>query len=173
MWKGERGTGEGDEEKTRHSQKALYRSPSYHRGRAHFFAYRKWGRRAEVGEVDDDDDDDDDDIRFCARIRIAIVSIVRLSPSFSLVLRPSSLLPLFPLRRPLLPFSRVFPSTRFSRSPWVGRSQHRPIRPSFVRIPTYSYSRSTSPCKTKRGKGEPDLSPLNGINKLYYACTSP
>lgn len=163
MWKGERGTDEGDEEKTRRSQKALYRSPSYHRGRAHFFAYRKWGRRAEVGEVDDDnddDDDDDDDIRFCARIRIAIVSIVRLPPSFSLVLRPPSLLPLFPLRRPLLPFSRVFPSTRFSRSPWVGRSQHRPIRPSFVRIPTYSYSRSTSPCKTKRGEGGAGLKPV-------------
>jgi len=22
-------------------------------------------------------------------------------------------------------------------------------------------------------QAEPDLSPLNGINKLYYACTSP
>jgi len=57
--------------------------PSYHCERVHFFAYRKWGRCAAVGEVDDDDDDDD--IRFCARIRIAIVSIVCLPPSFSLV----------------------------------------------------------------------------------------
>lgn len=39
----------------------------------------------------------------------------------------------------------------------------------FLPVYTYSYSRSTWPTKG----GEPDLSPLNGINKLYYACTSP
>jgi len=69
--------------------------------------------------------------------------------------------------------SRVFPLTRFSRLPWVGRSQHRLIRPSFVRIPTRIPDLL---CRAKvggRGEGEPDLSPLNGINKLYYACTSP
>lgn len=68
--------------------------------------------------------------------------------------------------------SRVFPLTRFSRSPWVGRSQHRPIRPSFVYLlvfPIYF----TVQRERGREKGEPDLSPLNGINKLYYACTSP
>lgn len=64
--------------------------------------------------------------------------------------------------------SRVFPSTRFSRSRWVGRSQHRPNRPSVYLLvfPIYFTVR-------KEGEGEPDLSPLNGINKLYYACTSP
>lgn len=154
---------ESGEEKTRHPQKALYRSPSYHRGRAHFFAYRKWGRRAEVGEVDDDDDDDD--IRFCARIRIAIVSI-RLPPSFSLV----SVLHFF-FFLVLCPFESI-PLDSFLTLV-VGRSIATSADSALLRSYTYSYSRSTSPCKTGRGKGKPDLSPLNGINKLYYACTSP
>lgn len=124
---------ENGKEKTRHSQKVLYQSPSYHRGRAHFFAYRKWGRRrAEVGEVDDDDDDDD--IRFCARTRVYALPSSPSSSSLRLsLLSPSSTSSSF---SSFAAPSRVFPSTRFSRSPWVGRSQHRPIRPSFVRIPT-------------------------------------
>lgn len=119
------------EEKTRRSQKALYRSPSYHRGRAHFFAYRKWGRRAEVGErrrrrwyqV----------LRaytHCHRLRRPPPSVFFSCPC------PPLLLLLLLLFLPFAAPSRVFPSTRFSRSPWVGRSQHRPIRPSFARIPT-------------------------------------
>jgi len=55
----------------------------------------------------------------------------------------------------------------------VGRSIATSADSALLRSYTYSYSRSTSPCKSERGKREPDLSPLNGINKLYYACTSP
>lgn len=85
-----------------------------------------------------------------ARTRIAVVSIACLplpliSPllSFVFVLR---LVLLLLLLLPFFFFSFVrFPSTRFSRSPWVDRSQHRPIRPSFVYLPTYS--RSTWSCE--------------------------
>lgn len=113
-----------------------------------------------------------------ARIRIAVVPIVRLPLSFlssllslsfpSSFSSPSSSSLSFSFPSFTAP-SGVFPSTRFSRSPWVDRSQHRPIRPSFVYLPTYLFPIYF----VVRGQREPDLSPLNGINKLYYACTSP
>lgn len=137
----------------------------------------------------------DDNIRFCARTRVYASPSSPSRPflsSFSLVLAlhlfssffisflfssssssysfSSSSSSFFLLAAP----SRVFPSTRFSRSPWVGRSQHRSIRPSFVYLlvfPIYFAKRGGR--EREREEGEPDLSPLNGINKLYYACTSP
>lgn len=48
------------------------------------------------------------------------------------------------------------------------RSQHRPIRPLSSSIYLLVF-----PIHLANERGEPDLSPLNGINKLYYACTSP
>lgn len=51
---------------------------------------------------------------------------------------------------------------------WVGWSQHRPIRPLSSSIYLLVF-----PIHLANERGEPDLSPLNGINKLYYACTSP
>lgn len=119
---------------------------------------RWWRRRYQV-------------LRAYARIRIAIVHIVRFSSSFSL-LSPSSISSSSSSFSSFAAPSRVFPSTRFSRS-LVGRSIATSADSALLRSYTYSYSRSTSPCKSGRGKGEPDLSPLNGINKLYYACTSP
>lgn len=167
-----------------HREKALYRCARYHRERAHFFATVNGGgergtRHAEVGERTTT-------ISGFARIRIAVVPIVRFPLSLPLSFL-SSLLSLSFFASPSsssssssLSFSfpsfaapsRVFPSTRFSRSPWVDRSQHR-LRfglPSYIPIFLPTYSRSTSSCE---GRGRPDLSPLNGINKLYYACTSP
>lgn len=144
-----------------------------------FLRYRKWGRHAEVGERR-------------RRYQVLRAYTHRRRPrrplsSFSLVLAlylffflfffisSSSSSSSFLFAFSFSPFaapSRVFPSTRFSRSPWVGRSQHRSIRPSFVYLlvfPIYF----TVQRERGREKGEPDLSPLNGINKLYYACTSP
>lgn len=72
-------------------------------------------------------------------------------------------------------FASPFPSSiRFSRSRWVDRSQHRPIR-ALLRIPTRIPDLLRHCGRGCRGReqAEPDLSPLNGINKLYYACTSP
>jgi len=117
------------------------------RARACFFATvngdargrggRRGGRRA------------DDDIRFCARTCVHVSSPVVVP--LSLFLSPSSLLlPLsalffffflffiffffFPFAAPSRVSLPLLP-TRFSRSPWVGRSQHRPIR-ALLRIPT-------------------------------------
>lgn len=161
-------------------RKVLYRRLGVTTDARVFLRYRKWGRHAEVGE----------------RRRYQVLRVCaythRLRPrrplsSFSLVLAlylfffffifssfslPSSSSFFSFSFSPFAAPSRVFPLTRFSRSPWVGRSQHRPIRPSFVYLlvfPIYF----TVQRERGREKGEPDLSPLNGINKLYYACTSP
>lgn len=84
------------------------------------------------------------------------------SPAFG---RPGS--SLFPLSG-CLEVRECSGSARFSRSPWVGWSQHRPIRPLSSSIYLLVF-----PIHLANERGEPDLSPLNGINKLYYACTSP
>lgn len=106
-------------------------------------------------------------LRAYARIRIAIVAIVLLPASFSLV-PVLHLFFFFLVRCPL----ESIPLDSFLTLA-VGRSIATSADSALLRSYTYSYSRSTSPCKSWRGKGEPDLSPLNGINKLYYACTSP
>jgi len=106
-------------------------------------------------------------LRAYARIRIAIVYTVRLPPSFSLV-PVFYLFFFFLVRCPL----KSIPLDSFLTLA-VGRSIATSADSALLRSYTYSYSRSTSPCKSERGKREPDLSPLNGINKLYYACTSP
>lgn len=161
-------------------RKVLYRRLRVTTDARVFLRYRKWGTPCRGGRAET--------ISGFARMRV-YASPSSPSPAFLLLScpRPLSFLLLLHLFflfssssssffsfsfSPFAAPSRVFPLTRFSRSPWVGRSQHRPIRPSFVYLlvfPIYF----TVQRERGREKGEPDLSPLNGINKLYYACTSP
>lgn len=167
-----------------HRQKALYRYSRYHRERARFFATvngvemgerGKGGgdRHAKVGEQTTT-------ISGFARTRIAVVSIARLplfliSPflSFVFVLRLFLLLLLLLLSFFFFSFVRC-PLESIPLDSFLTLAIGRPIATSadsaLLRIYLPTYSRSTSSCG---GQGEPDLSPLNGINKLYYACTSP
>lgn len=113
---------------------------------------------------------DDDDIRFCAYTHCRRLD--RLPPS-----PPHLSSPLFclcPSSRPPPPppflflFLRSIPLDSF-----LTLTMGRPIATSadsaLLRLPTYLFPIYL----VVRGQGEPDLSPLNGINKLYYACTSP
>lgn len=63
---------------------------------------------------------------------------------------------------------RFLARARFSRSPWVGSIATSADSASF-----FQYIPTRIPDPLGHERGEPDLSPLNGINKLYYACTSP
>lgn len=73
---------------------------------------------------------------------------------------------LFPLSGCLVP--ECSGSARFSRSP-MGRL----IATSADSASFFQYIPTRIPIHLANERGEPDLSPLNGINKLYYACTSP
>lgn len=167
-----------------HREKALYRCPRYHCERAHFFAIvngggggrggghamPRWANRRRRYQV----------------LRVYALPSFRSSASLSLSL---SLLPflsfVFVLRFVLFFFLFSFFFFSFVRCPlesipldsFLTLAMGRPIatsaaiRPSFVYtyLPTYIFPIYF----VVRGQGEPDLSPLNGINKLYYACTSP
>lgn len=156
-------------------QKALYRCPRYHRERARFFATvngKELGGRGR-GERRGGRTDDDD-IRFCAYTHCRRLDRLPPSPphpsSPLFCLCPSSRPPPPPPSPPpfLFLFLRSIPLDSF-----LTLAMGRPIATSadsaLLRLPTYLFPIYL----VVRGQGEPDLSPLNGINKLYYACTSP
>lgn len=171
------------EEKTRHPPtESSISVPKIPPRTCAFLRHRKWGgdggrgrgrgeRHAEVGEQTTT-------ISGFARTRIAVVSIACLpllliSPllSFVFVLR---LVLFLLLLLPFFFFSFVrCPLESIPLDSFLTLAMGRPIATSadsaLLRIPTYLFPIYL----IVRGQGEPDLSPLNGINKLYYACTSP
>lgn len=165
----------GEEETETFTESSISEPKLPPRGRAHFFAYRKWAtscpRWANV-----DDDDDDDDIRFCARIRIAVVSPSSAHPPsvfFSCPCPPPPPLLFLSVRCPL----ESIPLDSFLTLA-VGRSIATSADSALLRARIYLlvfpiYFAVQNWAEGEGGEGEPDLSPLNGINKLYYACTSP
>lgn len=126
------------------------------------------------------------DIRFCARIRIAVDrSSVPLPLTLSCSHSPSLFLCLFSSVFFSFFFFFLFfflvrraPRGLFPLDSFLTLAVGRPIAtsadsalPSYIPTP---YSPIYFAVQKSGGEGgEPDLSPLNGINKLYYACTSP